>query len=276
MALTDVIAEVRRLVQDEPWEDYLSSSYSIGGTQVSVVKPASWEEGDTMDFDDATFEQFRVKADGTTNPLSIKFGHNGTTNANHASGATVLKNPTYGSDQISKAATHIIDTKLWPDVWVVAETTITPNPTSVIYDLPADYEDFVAMSQVSYSTIEDLDLMGPVRELLNVPTAVSASNKALRILGWPRMDVAATLFYRTRVTVTNLPDAMETMVALGTASYLKRTEMVSKDDRPDQDDRPGRMYRSGRELERLFIEERRSIRSQLMARWGGVRRFRHA
>lgn len=282
MSLGDVITHVRRIVQDEPWEDFLTAGYTATNTSVTVNSPTSWEEGDIMDFytdpnGSFSYEQMRVKADATANPVSIKFAHNDTTNLSHANGIPMLKNPRYGSDQISRMAAHVITTQLWPDIWVQKEATLTPSVTSAIYDLPADYEDFVTIAQVAAGPIEDLRYLNRVDELLNVPPAISATGKALRIWGaWPRIDVTGTLFYRAKATTTDLPVEAEPMVAYGTSIALLRGEMQEKNDRADEDDRVGRAYRSLRDLQRAFDDERQRARAKMMNKWGTKRRFRHA
>lgn len=282
MALVDVVTHVRRLVQDEPWEDFLTSAYTAGAGTVDVNSPTSWEEGDVMDFytdpsGTPAYEQMRVRADAAANPVSVKVAHNDTVNLSHADDTPMLKSPRYGSDQIAKMATHVINTQLWPDIFVVRDVSITPSVATAIYDLPADYEDFVTIAQVAAGPIEDIRYINRVDELLNVPSAISATNKALRIWGgWPRIDVNGTLFYRARVIPSTLSADMEPMVAYGTAVNLLRSEMQEKNDRPDEDDRVGRAYRSLRDLQRAYEEERQRLKAALMTRWGTKRRFRHA
>lgn len=282
MALTDVVTNVRRLVQDEPWEDYLTAGYSAAGATVQVGNPSAWEEGDIMDFytdpnGTPSYEQMRVRADAVANPVSIKIAHNDTTNMAHANGVPMLKNPRYGSDQIAKMAIHVITSQLWPDVFVVPNVSLTPVVNSAIYDLPADFEDFVTISQAAAGPIEDLRYLNRVDVLMNVPTTISTSGKALRIWGsWPRIDVPGTLYYRAKVTPTTMTSDMEQMVSYGTAINLLRSEMQEKNDRMDEDDRVGRAYRSLREFKGVYEEEKQRLRSTLMQRWSTKRVFKHA
>lgn len=279
MTVATTITDVRRMVQDEPWEDYLGGAYTAAGATVTVTTYTMWEAGDIMDFpgveSGGSYEQMRVKTTPSSTTVSIKYSHNDTTNQNHANGATILKNPRFGTDQIAKAVSHIVSTRLWPDIWVVSTSSITPTPGStLIYDLPADYESFVSLVQLRGGSLEDLVYARGVQELRNVPSAVSATNKALRVANWPRVDVAATLFYRARVTTTSMTSEMEPLIALGTAAYLLTTEAHEKADRVDQDDNTMRMVRNARELERAFEIEKRRLKAALMPQWGQKRRFR--
>lgn len=278
MTLATVVTDVRRIVQDEPWESVLTGSYTAPATTLTIATFADLERGFVLDFsEDGTLEQFRVSAEPSSSTVSVKPAHNNTTNSNHANGAVFSVNPRYGSDQISKAITHIVNTRLWPDLWIVVDSSITPTPTTTnIYDLPADYEDIIELVQVGTGSIEDLVLVPIEREIRIAPDAVSASNKALRITRWPRTDANATLWYRTRVTTANMTAEMEPVIALGTAAYLLRTETQEKLDRPDEDDRPGRMQRAARDLERLFEEEKTRLRMVLGRQWNQARYFRKA
>lgn len=281
MTVATVITDVRRMVQDEPWEDYLGGAYTAGGATVTVTTYTMWEAGDRMDFpgvdSSGSYEEMRVKTTPSSTTVSVKTGHNDTTNQNHANGAVILKNPRFGTDQIAKAITHVVNTRLWPDIWVVATSSITPSPgTTVIYDLPSDYESFISLAQVASGALEDLTYARGLTELRNVPTAVSATNKALRVPNWPRVDVAATLFYRARVTTTSMTSEMEPLIALGAAAYLLTTEAHEKADRIDQDDNTLRMVRNARELERAFDQEKRRLKAALMPQWGQKRRFRRS
>lgn len=278
MTVATTITAIREIVQDEPWEAPISGAYTAGGTSLTIATYyTGLVEGDILDFAyDGTYEQFRVIPTPSSSTVAVKIAHNGTTNANHASGAYFVKNPRFGTQQIVNAITHIVGTRLWPDLWVPTTTTITPNPTVTnIYDLPSDYESFISLVQTATGTIEDIVYVNTVQELLDVPTGISSTLKALRITGWPRDDVNATLTYRAKPTTTNMTSAMEPVIALGVAAYLLRTEAGEKADRFDEDDRPGRMLRSAQALERQFQFEKQQVRAQLLQQWGPVRRFRH-
>ncbi len=285
MAISDVLTHVRRLVSDEPWQDTLSGAYTAAGTSVSFTIVSGWEFGDVLDFPGASsggsYEQMKIKDTTATqaNPVSDSIGHNDTTNQNHASGAVVLKNHRNATDQIVKAATHVVDTLLYPDLWVVSTSTITPSvSTTNVYDTASDFIDVLdyktGLVQTATGSIEDLTY-SPYQLMDTVPTAISATNRAIRVTNWSRTDVTATFFYKAKVTTTNMTSTMEPVIALGTAWYLLKAEALEKNDRFDEDDRPGRMQRLTRELERDFNNEKRRVRQQLLKQYGPpARRFR--
>ncbi len=278
MTVATTIAAVRDILNDEPFEYSLGGSYTAAGATLTISAYASLVEGDILDFAyDGTYEQMRVTATPSTSTVAIKVAHNGTTNANHANAAYFVKNPRFGTQQIVNAITHIVGTRMYPEVWVPTVVTLTPAPTTTnIYDLPADYESFISLVQTATGSIEDIVYVTSIQEVLDVPTGISSSLKALRISAWPRSDAGAALTYRAKVTTSNMTAAMEPVIALGVAGYLLRTESAEKADRLDQDDRPGRMLRSAQALERQFAFEKQQLRTQLLQQWGPVRRFRHA
>jgi len=287
MAVADIITHVRRLVQDEPFQDQLSASYTAAALTVSVDNPTAWEFGDIMDFPEVnasgSYEQMRVfEQNITANSIDVQIGHNNTTNQNHADNAIVLKNPRYGTDQITKAITHVVDTWLWPDLFVVTSTSITPTPTtSRIYDAPSDFLDVISyrrgLVQAATGSIEDL-VYSTYEIVDTVPTTISASNRAVRVTHWQRIDVAATFFYKAKMTTTNMTSADEPIIAYGVASQLLADEIQEKSDRFDEDDRTGRMLRNLRdERLRQYKEKVRRRRQHLLKQWGPPERtFRHA
>lgn len=273
MSVATVTTAVRRWVQDEPWEDYLSAPYTAGQTILSVEQPTAWEEGDILDFADG--EQMRVKTTPTANPLAVKYAHNDTTNANHASGDVALKGPRYGTHEITSAITHVTENWLFPDVFVAREATLVPSSSTVIYELPSDFEDVISIVQTASGTVDDVLWVTDYRVLPPVDAAHATSRKALRVASWPRNDANATLVYAARPSTSTMTTDMEPVIALGVAAMLLKAEALEVSERaPDEDDRPFRHIRTARELERAFQEEKRRLRSRLLAQYGGPgRRF---
>lgn len=276
MTVATVLALARDILSDEPWSDTINSAYTAAGTTLTITDYAELVRGNTLDFqDDGTYDLFIVDATPSSSTVAVGIGYDGATNANHANGARYYKNPRYPSKNIVAALTHVINTRLWPDVWVPTVASITPTPTtSNIYDLPADYESFISLMQVTSGAIEDLAYVTKVEELLSVPSAISSTLKALRVLEWVRNDVSATLTYRAKVSTSNMTSAMEPVIALGTAAYLLSLESGTKADRSDEDDRVGRMLRTANQLWTQFEEEKGRLRAQLLQQWGPRRRYR--
>src|ERR1051326_1200667 len=130
-----IVQHVRKLVFDEPWEDYLTAAISDGSsTSVTVNNPAAWSEGDIMEPRDTTGEELKVRVGGS-NPITVKRSHNDTTGASHSNGATLLKNPRFPYSEITEMIDRIGD-ELWPRVYNVNTTTLTIQTNgNYTYDL---------------------------------------------------------------------------------------------------------------------------------------------
>lgn len=276
MTVATVLAKVRNILSDEPWSDTINAAYTAPATTFTITDYTELVRGDTLDFqDDGTYDLFLVDATPSSSTVTVGISYDGATNANHSNGARYYKSPRFSSKDIVEALTHIVDTRLFPDVWIMTSDTITPDPdNTVLYELPSDYQSFISLVQESDSDVSDVIYTAPDNELLSVPTSLSSTNKALRVSQWARDDVDATLFYRARPTVSSMTTEMEPIIAIGTAAYLLTTETVPKVDRPDEDDRTGRMRRNATSLWNEFEAEKHNLRTQLINQWGAVKRFK--
>ena len=274
MTVATAVALVRDILQDEPWSGTIGSGYTAGGTTLTVsLLYEELVEGDTLDFqDDGSYEQFLVTATPSTSSVSVAGGYDGTTNANHSNGARFYKNPRFRSNQIVQAITHVTNTRLWPELFVVSTSTVTPGnpPTTKLYDLPTDFiallNDDQYLIQAATGSIEDVRYN--YGQVVQVPAAIASSTWALRVIHWERLDVDATLFYRAKVTTANMTSVMEPVIAWGAAAYLLTTEMAEKSDRFDEDDRSGRIRRNATTLWNQFEAEKRVIAKQLSDVYG--------
>lgn len=277
MSVATLLAQVRNIISDEPWSDTINASYTIAATTMTITDFGELVRGDTLDFqDDGTYDLFIVDATPGSSTVDVGIGYDGATNASHANAARYYKSPRYPSKNIVAALTHVVDTWLWPDLWVLGTTTYTPAPTTTnLYDLPSGFVSFLNdrqyLSQPAAGSIEDI--LYNFGTLVQVPAAISATGWALRVTKWARIDTDATLYYRSKVTTANMTTTMEPVLAIGTAAYLLSVEAAEKTDRFDEDDRSGRMLRTARALEQQFEVEKQKIGKVLSDTYGkpGVR-----
>lgn len=272
MSVATVLAKVRNILSDEPWSDTINAAYTAPATTFTITDFAELVRGDTLDFqDDGTYDLFIVDATPSSSTVTVGIGYDGATNASHSNGARYYKSPRWPSKNIVDAMAHVVDTWLWPELWVLATTTYTPSPsTTNLYDLPSGFLTFLNdrqyLSQPSAGSIEDI--LYSFGTVVQVPSSVSATGWALRVTKWQRIDTDATLYYRTKVTTTNMTAAMEPVIAYGTAAYLLRAESIEKTDRFDEDDRSGRMLRTARSAEEQFEFEKQKIAKTLSDTYG--------
>ena len=119
-----LVARIRAKLGDEPWEDTLSGAYTAASGTASFTNATQLAEGDRAEVDDGGGNILRIKATPSGNPVSVKGGHNGTTDTNASNGAVILKNPEFEYNQISDAIKRAIDA-LWPWAWIKRTETIT-------------------------------------------------------------------------------------------------------------------------------------------------------
>src|SRR5262245_9843816 len=88
---SDMVAEVRALLEDEPFEDVLQANLGASATTFDLAEATgndntNWGEGNTGEFDDSSYEQFKITTDPTSTTVTVRRGHNGTTAATHTGG----------------------------------------------------------------------------------------------------------------------------------------------------------------------------------------------
>lgn len=279
MSLATAVVDVRTLLRDMPFTDTITTAPTTGaGTSMVVSTAAAWEVGDVLEFTGPAttgrYEQVLITAN-SSGTLTIVRAYNETTAGTHTTAELARKNPRFGGVQIEEAINNVLDNETFPEIWQVNEASVTPSPTTTyIYDLPAAYEGFVDLVMLRTGT-EDLVRIRATEDD-NVPVAISATNKALRVGSWPRTDVNATLFYRARITSASFPADVEPVVAWGAVARLLKSEGAGVADRRDEQDRQGRIFRASRFFDEEFRAAKGRYRAGLMARWGSVRRYRRS
>ena len=241
MALADITADVRRIIQDEPMSDSISTAPSpaSSGTTISFGTATLWKQQDVADIP-AVSEQILLTSADDTNPFIIVRAHNDTTAGSITTSHRALKNPTYGTNQIEEAIERVVS-RLWPRIWALSTATVTPgNPqTTYLYDPGTTFEGSVDLVQASAATITDIlyhHYGVDYKDVFNVPTGTLASGKGIRVRRWRRVDADATLTYRSKITSATTEVALQQLIALGAAEELleaRAAELTAKEDRKE-------------------------------------------
>ncbi len=189
--VSDVVARVRRILNDNPFADITTSAITTTGqTTFTVADGSIYDNGVILEFDGG--EQVQITG-VSTNTLTVIRGYNDTDPGTYAIHATITREPVFAYYAIRDAAKDVIDSKLWPYVWKQIESDdggniiITPNSNLRWYELP---EECIYLSQVVqlvgdtnpwpfvYGTKENTYPVGIRR---NMPTSLVASGVALYI-----------------------------------------------------------------------------------------------
>ncbi len=265
-----LIHRIRRELEDEPWEDYITSSSTAADTTITVNQGSAWTEGDVGEFDDGSLDQFKV-ATGTTSPITVRRGHNDTTATQHDSGAVVLKNPKLGGWQILNALEETV-AELWPYVWVTRSTTVTPSTTETVYTMPVDFIDLISVTQqqtpatpAAYISYGARGGAMPATVMRGLPVASVGSGMALNIPILDNTTNAITVRYRAEPTLTDIEEGlMSTTVVLGACGKLAVALDSSRVVMQPPNAPYGQGLRSAQWYELKFRENRWRLRNLLL------------
>lgn len=223
----DLVRRIRREFEDEPFEDYITSAFTADDTTVSVNSGSDWVEGDVGEFDDDTFEQFKVRIGGSGN-LTVKPGHNDTESVDHADNCPVLKNPKLAGWQVVNVLEETAAELTPAFAWVVREVLLTPSVTQLYYTLPVDFLDLVSITQkqtgssiTSFARYGARDSALPVQVVDGLPVADVGSGKALYLYALDNATNALTVRYRALLTLSDVEDGlMATTLVLGACAKI--------------------------------------------------------
>ncbi len=211
-SIGDLVRRIRRELEDEPWEDYATSSVAADATTVPVNEGAAWAEGDVGEWNDDSFEQFKVRVGGSSS-LTVKPGHNDTDSVAHADNAVVLKNPKVNGWFIVSVLEETLS-ELWPYAWAVRSTTLTPVLNQSYYTLPADLVDVISVTQKQVGTPTSYVAYGtrgsslPIAVSRGLPVADVGSGNSLMIQTLDNTTNAITLQYRAFLSMSDIEDGL--------------------------------------------------------------------
>ena len=141
--LAATVTNLRRLLHDEPAEDYITVSVdSTTATTITVATSSLWAAGQVWEFDDGdatSAEQILVRSvNPSTGVMTIKRAHGGSTAATHATSAVVLQSPRFLYDTVAQAVNQTLDVDLYPnDLVDIVEHQVTSSATTNTYNKPS-------------------------------------------------------------------------------------------------------------------------------------------
>jgi hypothetical protein len=236
VAVSDVVKDVRQLVQDRTWVDVCVEAMDTTETGLDVADGTRWEEGAIVEFQDDG-EQCYVRS-VSSNTLTVIRNYNFSvtstagTGTSHSINTTIVRDPILPYVQITGTASRVLK-NLWPYVYKpVNATAITPIAGKKWYDL-ADSAAAMALIrawQVVDSTYDYPFFYGqrggayPIRLVngLDAVTDLSASGNVVYIPHF-KTDSALHVVYAAKITdtvttgayVDVTDDAMRDMLVYG-------------------------------------------------------------
>jgi len=269
-----LVQEVRYALSDTPPADSITGAYTAAGLTLSVADATLYDKGDILEFklDGDTF--LVDSAAGTTiTMIAAGLSWDGSTNANHASGAVFFVKPAFRYLQIVEAIEETILT-MWPYGYKVVTDSLTPVSGTKWYNAGTSKLtgiDIVDATQRDLSTPAGVVFYGGRRNPLkialrsNLPAAVATDLQGYYIPRLHNATYAISARVRARLLATfttpNYDDltagTMTDAIVLGTCARLAENSeipRVSQSDvtMGDSTVTPGARLRDGAYFERRY------------------------
>jgi len=226
--LTELVRDVRRSVRDFPDVTWVTDNPLAAGaallTLPSTTDVAKFpKSGMTIEFDDPSAERAKTTAaaDVTATTVAIRRGQDGTVARSHVLDTPVLIEPRFSRQEIVNAISLIVDSELWPQVWLSGELQLTYQAGSEYYAAPVpDIMECSYAYQLSagliYACHVDF-LQSPIADQTNFP------NGAILLR---RPQDAGTIYvaYRAKPSVGTLSGVCRNLVLMGATAHLLMLE----------------------------------------------------
>ena len=299
VTVDSVVARVRRLIDEEPLEDYLSGACTVTGVQgqldssgISVLTPSLWAVGDIIEFRDSSYEQTKIHPswNGSTTGVPAIRGHNDTTPTTHATGTTIYKNPRIAGQDIADAINNTL-TLMWPQAWAVSTLTISGTVLQQgqqIYDLSSGATgvsgvtgtytgDLNSVTQDATTTSGAYRLYQygypgetkPVGMKANLPSTISSSGFGLYLPNVYSTTVPVVVNYCRYLTNADIQDGlMADTIAFGAAARVLAMRQIVRSGQDVRQGEPGSVeifLQDTQYFETLYQNGLRRLYLQLMA-----------
>ena len=282
-----LVQRIRYLLQDTPAADNITGAYTAAGLTLTVTDATLYDKGDLLEFK-ADGDTFLVNsAAGTTvTMLAAGLSWDGSTNADHASGAAFFLRPAFRYLAILEAIEDTI-LELWPWAWKVTTDTVTPVSGTRWYDAATSTTTAMDIIDATQRDTAASPSQGVVRYggrrnpytislERSLPTAVAASTVGYHIPMVHNTTYTIAVRVRARLLTTfttpNYVDLVEgsmvEAVIYGAASrLLENTEVprVTQQDvtQGDASVRPQALIRSAAYFRGLYFKARERARREL-------------
>jgi len=249
LAKATVVARVKRLLTDRPWET--TSTTATTSATVAVPDGTQWAEGDILEWtysSTGTGEQALVRSVSANN-LTVLRGYGSVASTAHSSGDRVIKNPTFSYDDMVESIDETLNS-LWPNAWKAITQTVAPSASAKWIDSGLSATELDALvdfsSAVQVYNTDDIGVYGPhqrrrIAIRRNMPSGTWASAVAVRFPdGYYDPSATITMTFRGKITDTvtgsnydDLDDGnslAEAVVWLAASRCIMKKEATHEDD----------------------------------------------
>jgi hypothetical protein len=228
-----LVARLRRLLKDEPWEDTVSVAIGASDTTVQFTNPTKWAPNCIAEIGT---EELHISPQATplANPITVRRAYHATTATAHAVGDVVLKDARIEYHVASEAITAVATRDLEPYIYTAGLITITPSTTTDLYEVSdTNFRGIIGATQLSTGSVTDSNRYPAVKVERNVPSSISASGIALRF-PWTfdsTNDINVT--YAAAITADTIPEGeVADLIVLGAAARVLKSlafELTNRD-----------------------------------------------
>lgn len=278
-----LVQQVRHILQDTPQVDVLTGSYTAAGVTLTVADATKYDVGDWIEFTDGDTFIFTAASGTTLTTLASLLGWQGSTNANHSSGAYFYLKPAFRYLQVIEAIDATI-LEMWPYAWKVLTDTITPVSGTYYYDAATSTTSGMDIIDATQRTADGLRAVRygtgknaiPIRMERALPTALAASTVGYFVPYFNNYTYTLAVRVRAKITNTfstpNYTDltagSMADAIVYGAAArLLENTEAprITQNDvtMGDATVLPGQRMRSAAYFHQRFIEKREMVKREL-------------
>lgn len=283
-AKATLIRRIRQRVEEDPWQDTVTSDPNTTDTSLTVADATKWAVGDWLEWqDDGELSLVRA-ASGTT--LTVLRGYQSDTpgtGSDHAINTRVAKRPRVRYKRVEEAISSAID-ELWPFVYAPIEVTVTPDQDSHgYYSVDATVEWLSSATQESTSGFQVHAYGGlrsdhPIDIIKNLRDNVPVTSTTGRMLFIPQhynfdnpIHVVGIRRVTDEVTGSNYDDLdegvpVQCVINMVIAELLESGDIKRLSSDVEMGDRtvvPGRRTAVGDTWKRKGLRYRRQWRDQL-------------
>lgn len=207
--INDVLLTLYGYGLNQPRASRLTQPASSSATTLTVADASNFTQGIAELGSELVFIESVDVAGGTLTISPDGRGYFGTTAASYSAGQRVEMAPTWPRLKVKNAINDAI-VNTYPDLWGVATTSFTFNPSVSTYALPAACERVLAVTA---------DTIGPSREQVRInrfsednhaPTAEFASGKSITLERGPFPGRAVNVTYATLPVAISEGDSFTT------------------------------------------------------------------
>lgn len=228
--LGQLLRRVRRRVKDQPIRVLIQDNPLVPADATISLRagdaPRFRDSGLPCCFDDGTDELIitSAPADSTANTLAVDRGQDGTTATEHVQNMALLIRPRFTNAEILDRVTSIVETELYPHVWLAGESSLEYQASNEYYppDVP-DIEEVVYAYQLSGGFRYPLRVDFLSRSLAD---DANFENGAITLFDEPD---ATTIYYayKARPTIGSLSGALENLTVMATVADMVMAEEAS-------------------------------------------------